>query len=541
MKKLNSKIILLGLISMFCLTFYIEIARSSYVNKTDLVDYVDNNRESFYTQIYSKNNLKIDFAWNNDSNLLFFNYTNPISQIQIDSLLLNNSCEANSYKVIFSQNPGNITYYFIEIWLDRINVISSDNEYYIQINNEIPFRLIVKPITPESIPIPQENTFWRDFGWIITCIFVLFAIILFRLFMLLKNPYMYFRIQNEYTCDSVGRYVDSKYDENLKKWHYYFKSKEGIREIYSNLSYNDLENFALDIKNFLIGSLSGFHQLLPHVILKRIKVPNNVIIKKTKLDETKKVQKFFYEFLSFLPLKSIVYNLFKEIYVNTDDNLTEIEYLELEYSQETLEYKFNAKYKVEELNEKGLSIWVQKEENDIEYSKILSLEKSNIKDLKYEFSQAQIRKFNSIKEALQNRDSNDQLKSKYIVKELELSSQNKKLSDDNFDFYQQLRDLKDNFNSKLVENLKRFAQKSESLNENIPEMIGEIFYNKRLGMKDEETYSKALSKINEKDIESKKDTKSNEILEQNRLLMDKVVSLEKKIENQNLIGGDLNE
>jgi hypothetical protein len=531
------KTILISVIASILILSACKIVNAGYV-KVDLLEYVDGVRDPFYDEIYSKNNLSISLAYNNDSNLLFFNYTSQINQIQIDSLLLNSSCEGKSYKIIFSQvKPGNITYYFIEIWLDRTNVISIDDEYYIQINAESPFRITVTITLPES-PEPGITGPEPNYNWL-SIVFFILSVVTIRLFMLFKKPYMYFRLANEYNCVCVGRYVDSTYDENLKKWLHIFKGSGEIREIYSNLSYNDLENFALNVKNFLIGKISGFHQLLPHVILKTIQVPGNVIIKKKAVDPRQKRLKYLYDFFIFLPMKGFVYSLYQQVFKKTDENLTEIEYLELEYSQESLEFKFNANYKTSELNKEGISTWVEKSETDVEYSKILALEKSSIQDLKFSFSKATIRKFNSIREALQNRDSNDQLKSKYIVKELELSSQNRKLSDENFDFYQQLRDMKDNFSSKLVEALKRFTQKSESLNSALPEVLGEVFYGKKLGMSDEENYSKALSKINARESNLTKDTKSFEIFEQNKQLIEKVNQLEKKFDANKLIGGEL--
>lgn len=539
-------IILIWFVSIFACTTSV---RASYQNDATILDYINGDLDDFYTEIYNQDNVTIHFAWNNDSNLLYLNYSEAIVELQIDTNIITEDSESKYHKCVFAAANKEI-----EIWFDRGHYVSSDDEYIIRINDGSPFRITVSPTIPQPPPpppppppeLPSFSEWFRTFGWIFAVIFSILTLIIMRFFFLSKNPYLYPRVENQYNCECLGRYISSEYDEKLRKYKYYFKkaskkkgqSVEGVRIVYSDLSFNDIESYALNIKNFLINTISGFHQLMPHIILKKIAVPDNVVIKNRQEVAGKKFYKILYKFISFLPMKSVVYSLFDKIYEETDENVEEIEYMELEYSREALEFRFNVTYKQKELNDEGKEEWVEINEENVAYGRILSLKKSEIRKLKYNFSDAQLKVFRSIKEALQNRDSNDQLKSKYIVKELELSSENKQLADENYQLYQQLRDLKDSFNSALIHELNKFIQKSEHLNQKLPEIVGEVFYNRRLGMKDEEVFEKALTKINTSE-ETTGNEKTDKLIQLNVALADKIKELEEKIENVSLIGGDI--
>ena len=176
-------------------------------------------------------------------------------------------------------------------------------------------------------------------------------------------------------------------------------------------------------------------------------------------------------------------------------------------------------------------------EEKVNYTKIISLKESGIRKLKIGFNSADIYEFRSVKEALDNRDSKEEIKSKFLIKEMDLTNQIKTISSDNFEYLHIIQDLKSKFKQKLTESMQKFTRKYYEIDENIPDLLGTVFEQKRLGITGKEQYTEALTDlIDNPKVKEEKSKESQLIDTKFEDLEKKYVELQKSIKNKTLLG-----
>ena len=544
MMKNIRKNIIIGMISMFFILSIINV-EASHLNELNL-DFVDGFKNDEYENIYSNQNYSIGFLNTNDSCGFFINSLNIITEIQIDIFIITENDETKYFKSVFNNeeisymNEMNETIYemryYCEIAIDLAHLSMIDKNIIFRMNSENPIQI---SFTPNFLQIPESDNkeLWFKIAWIFSLILSISTLIIVRFWMLSKKPHVYAREKNEYNLKYLGRYTDQLYDEKIRKYRLYFKNKDGITEIFSNMGWNDLEKYGLNIENFLVSSVSAFHMLLPHIIIDSLKISTELDIKTYDFDK-KSIQYKIYRFLSFLPLKSFVFNLFKKCKIESKNNVSEIPILILEYSRDSIEYLFDISYEIQEENKKtGKNEWIAKNEQKINYTKIISLKESGIRKLKIGFNSADIYEFRSVKEALDNRDSKEEIKSKFLIKEMDLTNQIKTISSDNFEYLHIIQDLKSKFKQKLTESMQRFTRKYYEIDENIPDLLGTVFEQKRLGITGKEQYTEALiDLIDNPKVKEEKSKESQLIDTKFEDLEKKYVELQKSIKNKTLLG-----
>jgi hypothetical protein len=486
------------------------------------MDYLDGKRtEIEYELIYENEKYDIYYMNTNLSHVIFINSSEKINTLQIDTILIEDIYESQLYKAVFSNETlNNETFFYMEISIIMSYESSNDGNFIIRINqNEL---IMIEFTTDNSYTEDKAFDFNQFLGYIGFICFMIFMIVNF-MYKNQKLPVLHVQHESTYKFETIGRYTGiSDFDNDLKMNKFYIKNSvfEPIKIVYSSLTFAELSQFDLrDSKSNLLSSVLEFHHIFPHIIYKKMKVPKEVEIfsQKPIVSTKNRLKQLLMSILTFMHFNIYIVKIYKSMDFEKGSKLEEINYLQLEHSLETIDFLFDFTYKIEDLDEKtGLSIdnWVKKEEKDIPYKRVMELRNLNIQELKnipLKFKKIRINRFLTLKEAINNRKSRITDLTKYEYLMLRKSNRIRQMSSEFMILNEEFRKMRDEFSYNLSNGIKKSYEKTESLLDNIPEIIDSVVYYKTLGYESTEAIQTGIKDFanNSKKIDKSKDESIN--------------------------------
>lgn len=525
MKKMTLIIVLLIFVMQFS---NIRSAKSLFFEDNDFVDGI---KDEFYSSV--KNGSYNISIGNSDKNIgLYVESFLSFSEIQIDTLLIQNNTDSIYHKALFNINnvefiENNVSVYrnvySAEILIVRDYKGVADKNFIIKINSEL-FQLDFSLLTNPNIEPVKTSEFTMSWYEIAT-IFIIFFILLTLTYMNMTLPVIHVQNPKEYIWEKLGKYTKQfSFNEKIQKFELYFKNTSTtLKKVYSDYSYEALSQFDMkENSNTTLKAILSFHHVFPHVIKKTIDLPDGIFVENQKLMNTTKniIKRFFIFVFGFFHFFGYV----KSIWDSMDFEVikeNKIEFLQLEYNLESLKYVFDVKYKQNRLNEKTGNVEKRLEENkNVAYSDIQALKDSDAEIIEIVLSNVEIVKFANIKEAINNRKNIEEIHSLYAKKFTDSSIKIRNLNSSLIELMENVRNLKDNFNEELIKKLKESTEKTDSLMSDLPSLVDSITYYKSLGHSKKDVMSFAMKdyldkREKEKELDAKQKTLNleKEILE----------------------------
>lgn len=484
-------------------------------------DFVDGNKDEFYQSVYNSTD-NIYFAKSEKRYALFIESNETIQRLAVNSTVLTSNFEDGNLIAKFSNKSVEFVV-FAEHFGDPLFGIQVNN--HSRINLDPTGMLIPKPPSNNT---QNNNNQTANEGWDLVeplnkffssgVTWFIIALILVFVMDYKRHPIIYvLKNGKEY---KLGKYIASFHNETLNRWENWFATAwDGISIYYSDYEFSNYSQFYFKTY-YQIEHLYPFLRLIDLDI-------NIEVEKRTLIKGKSRFLKFISALFVYTPAKFIVRHCYKNMKANVEKTKT-IQFLTPDIMMKSLEYKFKAKWNVNELDSNSNEyIPVEKTKSNLLYSDILALQKSNVNDLVIEFQDVEIKHYRTIDEAEKDKRSRDEIFNTDQKTILDLENENLSLQERNQLLLNQISNLKREFNTSLYDELSKLKDVMSNSGRDLIEILKEQDVFRKMGFDEEDSLRESLKKFAEKSL-----VDYQKIREENAELKGRLDGLGIKLQNE---------